>query len=162
HDHLSASTYNLLEHKPSYFDRSVYYDNLTLASVQELSKLANDVGMNALTVVNKTALALQKLDENSRGRDYRINFGVFNYNAVHRTDAPIECEIIEGDQDAYHPDSHSPLSDADVSGSAVVPGNPRGGDGQSGHRAARRQRRWWQRGWRPRLRRYRPLRRVRR
>jgi len=99
HDHLSASTLNLQGHKPSYFDRSVYYDNLTLESVQELSKLANDVGMHALTVVNKTALALQKQDENSRERDHRINFGVFNYNALHQSDAPNESDI-EGHQDA--------------------------------------------------------------
>lgn len=85
HDHLSASTLNLLGHKPSYFDRSVYYDNLTLESVQHLSKLANDVGMNALTVVNKTALALQKQDSKSTDRSYRINFGVFNYNALHQS-----------------------------------------------------------------------------
>ena len=98
HDHLSASTFNLLGHKPSYFDRSVYYDNLTLESVEELSKLANDVGMNALTVVNKTALALQKRDENCRERNYRINFGVFNYNAVHQSDAP-DVDT-EGDRDA--------------------------------------------------------------
>lgn len=100
HDHLSASTFNLLGHKPSYFDRSVYYDNLTLQSVQQLSTLANDVGMNALTVVNKTALALQKQDENSTDRGYRINFGVFNYSAVHQSEAIGNEGETEGDHDA--------------------------------------------------------------
>jgi len=87
HDHLSASTQNLMGHKPSYFDRSVYYDNLTLDSVQQLSQLANEVGMSALTTVNKSALALQKQDQAKSGKDHRINFGIFNYNTVYKSDA---------------------------------------------------------------------------
>ncbi|MES3006348.1 MAG: DUF6502 family protein [Pseudomonadota bacterium] len=86
HDHLSASTLNLLGHKPSYFDRSVYYDNLTFESVQQLSQLANEVGMNALTSLNKSALALQKQDQSKPEHDYRMNFGVFNYNTVHKSE----------------------------------------------------------------------------
>src|SRR5690606_34342338 len=84
HDHLCASTSNLLGHTPPYFDRSVDYDNLSRESVQQLSELANDVGMNALTLVNKTALALQQQDEDSTDRHYRMNFGIFNYNAGHQ------------------------------------------------------------------------------
>lgn len=87
HDHLSASTQNLMGHKPSYFDRSVYYDNLTLDSVQQLSQLANEVGMSALTTVNKSALALQKQDQSKADKDHRINFGIFNYNTVYKSDA---------------------------------------------------------------------------
>ena len=87
HDHLSASTQNLMGHKPSYFDRSVYYDNLTLDSVQHLSQLANEAGMIALTTVNKSALALQKLDQSKRDKDHRINFGIFNYNTVYKSGA---------------------------------------------------------------------------
>lgn len=87
HDHLSASTQNLMGHKPSYFDRSVYYDNLTLDSVQQLTQLANEVGMNALTTVNKSALALQKQDQSRTDKDHRINFGIFNYNTVYKSDA---------------------------------------------------------------------------
>lgn len=87
HDHLSASTQNLMGHKPSYFDRSVYYDNLTLDSVEQLSQLANEVGMSALTTVNKSALALQKRDQSKSDKDHRINFGIFNYNTVYKSDA---------------------------------------------------------------------------
>ncbi|MDP1933210.1 MAG: DUF6502 family protein [Gammaproteobacteria bacterium] len=87
HDHLSASTQNLMGHKPSYFDRSVYYDNLSFDSVQHLSQLANEVGMNALVTVNKRALALQKQDQLKTDKDHRINFGIFNYNTVYKSDA---------------------------------------------------------------------------
>lgn len=96
HDHLSASTDNLLGLQPSYFDRSVYYDNLTSESVQQLSVLANELGMHALTTLNKSALALQKKDQSKSARDYRMNFGVFNYNAVHKS----EDRDFKGDQNA--------------------------------------------------------------
>lgn len=96
HDHLSASTLNLLGHKPSYFDRSVYYDNLTLASVEQLNLLANEVGMHALTTINKSALALQQQDQTLDDKTYRMNFGVFNYNTVHKS----ENQDSEGDNNA--------------------------------------------------------------
>lgn len=96
HDHLSASTNNLLGHQPSYFDRSVYYDNLTSESIQHLNELANELGMRALTTLNKSALALQKKDQSKSGRDYRMNFGVFNYNAVHKP----QDRDFKGDQNA--------------------------------------------------------------
>ncbi|MCB1664542.1 MAG: hypothetical protein KDI28_02110 [Pseudomonadales bacterium] len=81
HDHICASAHNLAGRTPSYFDRSVYYDKLSQASVQELAKLANDTGMDALTRMNKAALALQQRDQSKADRNYRMNFGVFNYNA---------------------------------------------------------------------------------
>lgn len=96
HDHISASTLNLLGHKPSYFDRSVYYDNLTKASVLQLSQFANEVGMTALTSLNKRALALQKQDQTKPQHHFRMNFGVFNFNAEHKS----EDTDFEGEQDA--------------------------------------------------------------
>lgn len=82
HDHLSASSHNLLGKTPSYFDRSVYYDKLSQASIQELAALANTTGMQALNTLNKAALHMQQRDEEGNDRNYRMNFGVFNYNAV--------------------------------------------------------------------------------
>lgn len=81
HDHICASAHNLAGRTPSYFDRSVYYDKLSQASIQELAKLANETGMDALTRMNKAALALQQRDQSASDRNYRMNFGVFNYNA---------------------------------------------------------------------------------
>jgi len=83
HDHISASAHNLLGEKPSYFDRSVYYDKLSASSVEQLGQLANVMGMQALTAVNRKALQLQKQDKQLGKGDgstsYRMNFGVFNY-----------------------------------------------------------------------------------
>lgn len=82
HDHLSASAHNLAGNTPSYFDRSVYYDKLSHASIQELATLANTTGMQALNTINKAALTMQQRDEHGDDRNHRMNFGVFNYNAV--------------------------------------------------------------------------------
>ncbi len=82
HDHLSASAHNLMGKTPSYFDRSVYYDKLSHESILELTALADKTGMEALTTLNKAAHSLQQRDQNRDDRDYRMNFGVFNYNAV--------------------------------------------------------------------------------
>lgn len=82
HDHLSASAHNLTGNTPSYFDRSVYYDKLSHESIQELASLANTAGMQALNTLNKAALSMQQRDEKGKDKNYRMNFGVFNYNAV--------------------------------------------------------------------------------
>lgn len=79
-DHISASSHNLLDQKPSYFDRSVYYDQLSEKSIAELAELAEKLGMEALTEMNKQALAKQKKDSSAATANYRMNFGVFNFN----------------------------------------------------------------------------------
>jgi hypothetical protein len=95
HDHISASTHNVLGRKPAQFDRSVYYDRLSAQSIEELTRLASETGMQALQAVNHRALALQQRDAQA-GTDtgkthandsshkttdqYRINFGIFHYN----------------------------------------------------------------------------------
>jgi hypothetical protein len=80
HDHLSASTSNLLGNKPSYFDRSVYYDQLSAQSIETLRNDADEIGMHALSAINKKALALQIGDSQSSSPKHRMNFGVFNYS----------------------------------------------------------------------------------
>lgn len=90
-DHITAGSSNLLGHKPFYFDRSVYYDKLSERSVQELTSLASKLGMDALTTMNKEALARQQSDagEAEKGTaNHRINFGIFNYNSVPRQTGP--------------------------------------------------------------------------
>jgi len=96
HDHISASAHNLQGNSPSYFDRSVYYDNLSKESIAELAKMANDTGMQALTTMNKAALALQQRDQDKNDRNYRMNFGVFNFNA----ELPSETADSEGESNA--------------------------------------------------------------
>ena len=81
HDHMSAGAHNLLGLSPSYFDRSVYYDKLSLKSIETLTELARETGMNALTTMNRTALQLQKRDMVGEDRHHRMNFGIFHFSA---------------------------------------------------------------------------------
>jgi uncharacterized small protein (DUF1192 family) len=66
--------------QPPFFDRSVYYDELSAQSIAELNELANTLGMEALIKVNERALALQTADKSSANALFRMNFGIFNYN----------------------------------------------------------------------------------
>ncbi len=79
-DHLCAGVHNLSGEQPPFFDRSVYYDELSAQSIAELNELANTLGMEALIKVNERALALQTADQSSANALYRMNFGIFNYN----------------------------------------------------------------------------------
>lgn len=81
HDHICASTHNLLGGKPSYFDRSVYYDGLSRESVDQLANLANSLGMKALTEMNREALLRQDQDRGKADARFRMNFGIFNFNS---------------------------------------------------------------------------------
>ncbi len=93
-DHISAGTHNLLGHKPAFFDRSVYYDQLSEASIQTLNERAEELGMQALRALNNEALALQRADEQAaaaavtksaktskKPNRFRMNFGIFHYNS---------------------------------------------------------------------------------
>lgn len=82
HDHISAGTHNLLGQKPPFFDRTVYYDQLSAESVEEISELARQLGMEALLKVNHRALTLQQRDQGNSA-NYRMNFGIFHYNDLH-------------------------------------------------------------------------------
>lgn len=80
-DHIDAGGHNLQGLKPSYFDRSVYYDKLSQNSVEELRELADSLGMQSLTEMNKQALARQKKDDSTSNANYRMNFGIFNFSS---------------------------------------------------------------------------------
>lgn len=79
-DHLCAGVHNLSGEQPPFFDRSVYYDELSESSIQELNVLADSLGMDVLIKMNEKALALQKADKGDLNARYRMNFGIFNYN----------------------------------------------------------------------------------
>lgn len=90
-DHMEAGAQNLLGIKPPHFDRSVYYDQLSTESIDELRELANEIGMQALIRMNTQALALQQRDATHNKDDskakYRMNFGIFHYNDRHNQNA---------------------------------------------------------------------------
>jgi len=88
HDHIATSAHNLMGAGPPLLERSVYYDELTPASVDELAQLAEKKGMEALQALNRRALALQNRDAGNPDARERMNFGLY----FHRAD-------ISGDDD---------------------------------------------------------------
>src|SRR5690606_35237965 len=105
-DHINAGAHNIMGLKPALFDRSVYYDKLSAESVQKLSCLAEEIGMEALIRMNREALVLQQRDGGHAEAKYRINFGIFNYNNRHETSASHDKLTTDptagADQDSHH------------------------------------------------------------
>ncbi len=89
-DHVAAGADNLRGGEAPHFDRSVYYDRLGPDSVRELKELAGELGMQALTRLNRRALALQKADSTRKDSQYRINFGIFNFTTLREIDDEID------------------------------------------------------------------------
>jgi Family of unknown function (DUF6502) len=88
HDHLAAGMQNLMSHPAPFFDRCVYHDMLTPASVKELDELTRELGMNALQTINRKALELKKQQapDDSTAR-FRVNFGAYFFNEYTETRA---------------------------------------------------------------------------
>jgi hypothetical protein len=79
HDHLAASSHNLLDGHPPMLDRCVYYDRLSPDSVQKLETEARLLATQALMELNAKAMSLQETDANRKDATYRINFGAYFY-----------------------------------------------------------------------------------
>ena len=62
-------------------ERSVYYDELTPASVDELAQLAEEKGMEALQALNRRALALQNRDAGDAAARERMHLGLYFHRA---------------------------------------------------------------------------------
>ena len=82
HDHLAASVENVMQEKPPFFERGVYYNNLSPESIDELKSLVDTEAMNVMKMVNKRARALQKRDNKRKDALLRFRFGTYFYNDV--------------------------------------------------------------------------------
>lgn len=80
HDHLAATVHNLSGSTPSFLERCVYYDKLSVDSIGELADYSRTVGMRALHSINKRAAELQKRDGAGANAVFRTNFGVYNFS----------------------------------------------------------------------------------
>ena len=76
-----TGAHNLGGGKPPFIERSVYYHQLTPASVQVLSELSREHGMQALLAVNRRAMELQREDVENPDATLRMNFGIYYYSA---------------------------------------------------------------------------------
>ncbi len=79
-DHLDAATANLLGRQPPFFERCVYYDELSAESVAELRRMAAEEGMALLQRLNERAIVLKARDREAGGGEERINVGVYAFD----------------------------------------------------------------------------------
>jgi hypothetical protein len=86
HDHLAAAAHNMLAEGEPFLERSVHYDELGGQSVAELAALAARTGMDALSKVNRKAIACEARDRNAQEPRRRMTFGVYFYTTPERGD----------------------------------------------------------------------------
>lgn len=86
HDHMAAAAHNILDGRPPFLERSVYYDDLSLESVADLRDLSRKLAMEALHEVNRRAIELQQRDANRDDAVERMTFGVYFFAESTRAD----------------------------------------------------------------------------
>lgn len=79
HDHLAAASHNVLGQQPPFLERGVYSGALNQASVDELAKLAEQMGMDALRTLNRRAREL-RVASAAAAPNQRMNFGIYFYS----------------------------------------------------------------------------------
>jgi len=78
-DHAATGAHNLLGEGSPFFDRSVFYDRLSLESVEELDQAAREAASSMLRDLNRRAFALQKQDEQNEDATHRMTVGAYFY-----------------------------------------------------------------------------------
>lgn len=79
-DHLSAASQNLLNDSPEFFERCVYYEDLSQESILNLKTFVNENGMNLLKKINQRAAELKQQDKRKSSSKQRINIGLYLYH----------------------------------------------------------------------------------
>lgn len=80
-DHLAAASQNILGTQPPFFERCVYYDGLSEASVAKLKALIEEKGMETLLAVNDAAMKLKTQDVARQIPDkHRLDIGLYMFH----------------------------------------------------------------------------------
>jgi len=80
-DHIAACAHNITHTGPPMLERSVYYDALTDEDVAELETVSREIGMQALQLINRQAMALQRRSDGKPDAVRRMNFGLYFFHA---------------------------------------------------------------------------------
>lgn len=84
-DHLSAASHNLLSDFPKFFERCVYYDDLSKESIDELQIMVEELGMETLKKINGRAAQLKMNDMAKAEAKQRFNIGLYFYHKNEKT-----------------------------------------------------------------------------
>ena len=84
-DHVAAATENVLaEGKPPFFERAVFYNNLSGESLDEIEAKARALGTEALSDLNRLGYSQQSQDAGKKGAHQRFRFGIYFYRVDER------------------------------------------------------------------------------
>ena len=100
HDHAAAATHNLLGQLPPFLDRSVHYTNLSKATIEKLTAQSEELGMQALLAVNKSALEGSASDTDHEVEPHRMTFGIYFYSEPSLPEQPQTEPPKESENDA--------------------------------------------------------------
>ena len=81
HDHMAAAVHNIGTDKNAkkFIERSVYYKELTAASIERLEEIIENKGMENLISINKAAYDLAEKDQDKGNNNKRMTFGIYYY-----------------------------------------------------------------------------------
>ncbi len=80
HDHIAAAAHNMLGNKPPFLERAVFYDQLTVESINKIAELAEQSGMEVLKKINRCSLELQEADKNAENNVHRYRLGIYFFS----------------------------------------------------------------------------------
>ncbi len=80
HDHAAAATHNLVGDGAPWLERSVYYDELSSASIAELNAQACQLSAQMLKKLNQSAIRLEARDASDSAPRQRFTYGVYFYS----------------------------------------------------------------------------------
>ncbi|MBW2447396.1 MAG: hypothetical protein JRG83_15890 [Deltaproteobacteria bacterium] len=83
-DHLAAGGANVQGREEPFLEREVHYRELRPESVEELSRMARELGSDALQKINRRGAQLKKRDERDRDAKHRVAFGVYFFNELEK------------------------------------------------------------------------------
>jgi len=78
-DHLAAATENLLSDAPPFFERSVFYNQMTPDGVDEIEAAARAQSQTMLEEINRQSSAAHRRDKETGGPRQRYRLGIYFY-----------------------------------------------------------------------------------
>ena len=92
-DHMNAAVENLLTEPSPYFERALFYNNLSDAAAHTIEKDARSAATEMLKDLNIKASSLQRADQGQSIATHRFRFGVYFYR---EDEGPQEKDDHEG------------------------------------------------------------------
>jgi len=89
HDHLATAVNNIEPKNTPFLERCVYYSGLTQENIDILHEAAKESGMQAITALNRLAMALKAAQKDNKKPDEtqmlkRMNFGVYFHSSLEK------------------------------------------------------------------------------